>query len=326
MKPLARVPLAYWMAAVALVGCDASAPSLGPSTTVAPRPLAGAKNTPLLYVAADYGSTVVNIYTYPKVKFVGRVKSDESFARVCSDPKTGHVFVSQNNGLDEYQRGETTKIATLAAPEGYTQLLGCSIDPFSGDVAAVAYESKGGLLIYPHGTGTPVVYSDSSIHAYYYCSYDESGNVFVLGYGVGSKYITSVFTELPKGGNAFRDIAMPFIGYPQKLQWDGKYIALNEGGTIYQMHVSGSTGTIVGTTRLIGDTEPAGGTVWITGDTVLGPHGGEGARRVGTWNYPAGGDPSNVTPNVAPKHSIISDINLSEPAQSDTSRNPGLKP
>ena len=170
-------------------------------------------------------------------------------------------------------------------------MLGCSIDPLSGDVAAVAYESKGGLLIYPHGTGTPRVYSDSSIHAYYYCSYDDGGNIFVLGYGVGTEYITSVFTELPKGGVEFRDITMPFVGYPQKLQWDGKHIALNEGGTIYQMQVSGSTGTIVGTTRLLGDTEPAGGTVWITGNTVLGPHGGASARRVGTWNYPAGGNP-----------------------------------
>lgn len=236
------------------------------------------KNEALLYVATDFGeNTIVNIFTYPKVKFVGSVTSDMAFARVCSDPKTGHVFVSQNAGLDEYQRGSTTKIATLEAPEGYTQLSGCSIDPLSGDVAAVAYESKGGLLIYPHGTGAPLVYSDPTIHAYYYCSYDASGNLFVLGYGVGNTYITSVFTELPKGGKALRDITLSaFIGYPQKLQCDGKYMALNEGGTIYQVQVSGSNGTIVGSTRLLGDTEGAGGTVWIAGNTVLGPHGGGG--------------------------------------------------
>jgi hypothetical protein len=284
------------------------------------------RNKALLYVASDYGeNTFVNIFTYPRGKFVGNVTSDMSFARVCSDPKTGHVFVSQANGLDEYQRGETTKITTLAAPQGYTQLLGCSIDPLSGDVAAVAYESLGGLLVYRHGTGTPLVYSDPSIHAYYYCSYDDSGNVFVLGYGVGSEYITSVFTELRKGRTTFRDITMPFIGYPQKLQWDGKHMALNQGGTIYQMQVSGSTGRIVGTTRLLGDTESAGGTVWIAGDTVLGPYGGASAHRVGTWNYPAGGDPTNVTHRVARKNTIISDINLSEPAESEGSH-PRLRP
>ena len=315
MKPLARVSLAYWMAAVSLVGCDASAPLFGPSTSLASRPAAGTKNRALLYVATDAGeNTVVNIFTYPKVKFVGSVTSDMAFARVCSDPKTGHVFVSQNNGLDEYHRGETTKITTLSAPEGYTQLQGCSIDPLSGDVAAVAYESKGGLLIYPHGTGTPLIYSDPTIHAYYYCSYDNSGNLFVLGYGVGNTYITSVFTELPKGGKALRDITMPFIGYPQKLQWDGEHMALNEGGTIYRMQLVGSRGNIVGTTSLQGDTEGAGGTVWIAGDTVLGPHGGEAARRVGIWNYPAGGNPLRVTPHVGGKNMIISDINLSEPA------------
>ncbi len=75
------------------------------------------------------------------------------------------------------------------------------------------------------------------------------------------------------------------------------------------------TGTIVGTTRLLGDTEPAGGTVWIAGDKVLGPHGGANARRVGTWNYPAGGDPIKVTRRVGGKNTIISDINLSEPTQ-----------
>jgi hypothetical protein len=301
------------MAAVALARCSAAAPSFDPRTMPAFGPTMAMKGTALLYVATDAGeNTVVSIFTYPKVKFVGSVTSDMAFARVCSDPKTGHVFVSQSAGLDEYQRGGTTKIATLAAPEGYTQLLGCSIDPLSGDVAAVAYESKGGLLIYPHGTGTPLIYSDPTIHAYYYCSYDDSGNLFALGYGLGSTSVTSVFTELHKGGKVLRDIALSaFIGYPQKLQWDGKYMALNEGGTIYQVQVSGSNGKIVGTTRLLGDTEPAGGTVWIAGDTVLGPHGGEGARRVGTWNYPAGGNPLRVTPHVGGKHTIISDINLS---------------
>jgi hypothetical protein len=242
VKPVARRMFACWIATVALAGCGASGASLAPNTTPAARPAAGIKNKALLYVATDYGTTTVNIFTYPEGEFVGSLTSDMSFARVCSDPKTGHVFVSQNNGLDEYQRGETTKITTLAAPEGYTQLLGCSIDPLSGDVAAVAYESLGGLLVYPHGTGTPLVYSDPSVHAYYYCSYDDKGNIFILGYGVGTEYITSVFSELPKGGKAFRDITMPSVGYPQKLQWDGKHMALNEGATIYQMRVSGSTG------------------------------------------------------------------------------------
>ena len=63
------------------------------------------------------------------------------------------------------------------------------------------------------------------------------------------------FFGTAKGGKAFRDITMPFVGYPQKLQWDGKHMALNAGGTIYQMQVSGSRGKIVGTTGLRGDTE-----------------------------------------------------------------------
>ena len=124
MKFFAKPSPANWIAAVALAGCAVSAPSFAPRTTPASRPAVETKNRALLYVATDYGTTIVNIFTYPEGKFVGSLTSNMAFARVCSDPKTGHVFVSQNNGLDEYQRGETTKITTLEAPEGVHPVAG----------------------------------------------------------------------------------------------------------------------------------------------------------------------------------------------------------
>ena len=316
MKPVARRTFACWLAAVALAGCGASGPSFGPSTTPASRPAVGIKNKALLYVATDYATTIVNIFTYPEGKFVGSLTSDLSFARVCSDPKTGHVFVSQTYGLDEYQRGETTKITTLAAPEGYTQLLGCSIDPLSGDVAAVAYESLGGLLIYPHGTGTPLVNSDPSVHAYYYCSYDDRGNIFILGYGVGTQYITSVFSELPKGRKAFRDITMPFVGYPQKLQWDGKHMALNEGGDdLSNARIRFDRNDC----RHDGFARRYGACRWDPCGLPATPYWGrtvvKARAALGPGTTPPAAIPIKITRRVGARNTIISDINLSEPTQ-----------
>jgi hypothetical protein len=219
MGPRRELSVACFVAAFGLIQCSGPLPSVPSSVTPALRAATGTKDTPLLYVAggANGGVTLVVMYTYPKLQFVGQLKANESFARVCSDPKTGHV----------------------------------------------------------------------------------------------GEYITSVFAELRKGSKTLKDIALnQFLGYPQKLEWDGKYMALNEGGTISRVQVSGTKGTIVGTTTLQGDTEGAGGTVWIDGHTVFGPYGGSSSRRVGIRKYPAGGEPVSVTESIA-KSVPISDINLS---------------
>jgi hypothetical protein len=313
MKPRFEYVLACFTVAVAFTGCSAPVPPVASSATPA-FGSALAKSTELLYVAGARGHTEVKIFTYPTMRLVGHVMSDENFAKVCSDPKTGHVFVSQSDGLDEYQRGGTTKIATLASPDGYGALAGCSIDPISGDVAAVAYAGPGGLLVYPHGTGTPLVYTDARIAAYYYCAYDASGNLFVLGYGVGKTHVRAGFAELLKGGNVLIDIRLnQSISEPQKLQWDGKFMALELGGTIHRVQVFGTEGKIVSTTILQSGNPAAGGDLWINGNTILGPHGGLTGKgsSVGVWKYPAGGDPIRVTRDVTYKRTDIGDLNLS---------------
>jgi hypothetical protein len=63
----------------------------------------------------------------------------------------------------------------------------------------------------------------------------------VLGYGVGYRSVFPVFTELRKGTTKFRDLQVDqYIEYAQKLQWDGKYITLNLGNTLYRVTVSGT--------------------------------------------------------------------------------------
>ncbi len=306
--------LAYWLAAPLLAACSAPANPVNPTPVSPPAETAKTKGE-LLYVGVNYG---VNVFTYPRIKFVASLPSDESFPAVCSDPKTGHVFVSETQGLDEYEHGGTTAIETLAVPPGYTALQGCSIDPISGDVAVVAYEGYkgGGLLIYHHGRGNPRTYSDPTVHAYYYCSYDNRGNVFVLAYGVGSPSVYPVFTELPKGAGSFRDLTLSgYLQYPKKVQWDGKHLALTLSGAVYQVDVSGSNAKIVGSTRMFGDNMWAAGITWIAHGTVIAGHGDAFARRLGVWPYPAGGYPLRVTPHVTAKNVVLSDVNLSEPPQ-----------
>jgi hypothetical protein len=314
MKPRFRFTLAFCTAAVAVAGCGAPIMPVASSAAPAFSSLTASKSTAFLYVAGARGRTFVKIFTYPKIKLVGQVISDENYAKVCSDPKTGHVFVSQTNGLDEYQRGTTKKIATLAAPDGYTELAGCSIDPLSGNVAVVTEGGPAVVLVFSHGTGTPTVYTDPTIASYYYCAYDDSGNLFVLGYGVGKTHVRAGFAELLKGGNVLFDIRLnQSISEPQKLQWDGKFMALELGGTIHRVQVFGTEGKIVSTTILQSGNPAAGGDLWINGNTILGPHGGLTGKgsSVGVWKYPAGGDPIRVTRDVTYKRTDIGDLNLS---------------
>jgi hypothetical protein len=314
MKRYSDFTASFFVFSAFLTGCGAPALSVASSAPQMTDSASAVKGSAFLYVAAAHPQTTVKIFTYPKIRLVGQVPSDESFASVCSDPKTGHVFVSQTHGLDEYMRGQTKKIATLPAPSGYNELEGCSVDPISGDVAVVTEGAPTAVMVYPHGNGTPLIYTDPSIISYYYSSYDASGNLFVLGYGLHNKSITTGFAELATGSNMLTDITLDeSVGTPQKLQWDGQYMALDKGGTIYRVRVVGTEGKIVSTTLLGSGNPLAGGDLWIDRNKVLGPYGkppGEGVG-VGLYNYPAGGDPISVTHGVVYKGTIVSDLNLS---------------
>lgn len=263
-----------------------------------------------LYLGITQG---LRVYTYPDLVRVRVLTDDESYPRVCSDPKTGHMFLSQTHELDEYDAGASTLIQTLAAPSGYGALTGCSIDPISGNVAVVAGQTKGGLLIYEKGTTEPNIYSDPTIAVYFYCSYDDRGDVFVIGYGIGSRSTFPVFAELRKGATKFRDLHLDQnIRYAQKLQWDGTYMTLNEGNLLYRVAVKGTNATVVGTTVLQGDDVGQGGIAWILGDSVIDGHGSLYARHIGVWPYPAGGEPLHRTRQLEKRRIPVSDINVSE--------------
>lgn len=278
--------------------------------------LPAAKNDDLIYVS-DLIGQVVDIYTYRHHhKLVGEITGFFNPEGLCVD-KAGDVYVTNDTStgehqITEYAHGSTTPIRTLADPDGRAN--GCSVDPTTGNLAVADFwgptERIGNVAVYQNATGTPTIYSNSNIYYYYYCGYDESGNLFVDGETEGSVFGLG---ELPKGGSTLNFINVNQTIYlPGGVQWDGKYLAVgdqvavkhNFTSTVYQFAITGSTGTEVNAMVLTGSSEVA--QFWIPRVTTT--HDGTrliGANQTGKdtliWDYPAGGNPiSTITGETDP--------------------------
>ena len=124
----------------------------------------------------------------------------------------------------------------------------------------------------------------------YFAGYDSKGNLFVDGFNSNRAF---ALVELPKGSNSFESISLnQTIEFPGGVQWDGKHLAVEDQltGNIYQFAISGSNGTLEGTTPL----EGAGDAVafWIQKpDVVAADAGNEDAE---IWSYPGGGPPIKI--------------------------------
>jgi len=266
----------------------------------------GVTKQDLLYVS-NINAGSVAVYSYPEGKLVGTLTGFHQPDGLCSDKK-GDVWIvnseNSHSGEDivEYKHGGKTPIATL---DDYGQdLVGCSVDPTTGDLAVtniVSYSNaQGSVAIYTHAKGTPKLYTDPQMFAVYFCGYDDKGNLYVDGTQVVQSGVFQ-FAELPKGKTKFTNIALKgaTIHFPGNVRWDGKYMAVgdqeytqlssgNDESAIYQ--TTGAGGKIVGKTVLKGSGDIIGFS--IEGKTVIGPDvqwKGEGNAFI--WNYPAGGKP-----------------------------------
>jgi hypothetical protein len=255
----------------------------------------GAASGDLLYVGGYVGSNegMTYIFSYPAGQLVGSL--DVGTAGMCSDSK-GDVFLTNENAVIEYAHGGTAPIQKLTIPGATTSY--CSVDPTTGDLAVtfLCPPCQGQeLAIFPDAHGTPTRYADPGT-TFYACGYDDQGDLFIDGFT--SQQLALV--ELPKGSSTFTPITLTKnIGDPGQVQWDGKYITVqdeNSPGSIYRIEVSGSTGTVVGTTKFhlcclkfIRGTNQS----WIADGAVTFPYGTHGDRSddIGTWKYPRGGKP-----------------------------------
>ena len=316
MRPFLLAAAISGLIVAMLAGCSAAGPSAPPAVAAGGPASRGAatrswidpaaKNDDLLYVS-DLLAQVVDIYTYRHGhKLVGTLTGFFNPEGLCVD-KAGDVWVTNDTSLGvhqitEYAHGGTTPIQTLNDPDGRAN--GRSVNPKTGDLAVADFwgpsEGIGNVAVYPHASGSPSFYSNPNIFYYYYCGYDDKGDLFVDGETQGSVFGLG---ELAKGGNTLNFIPVNETIYlPGGVQWDGKYLAVgdqvavkhNFTSVIYQFSISGSAGTDVGTTILTGSAQVA--QFWIParrkageGTHVIGPN-QNGADTL-FWDYPSGGNP-----------------------------------
>lgn len=258
----------------------------------------GAITQDLLYVS-DVDEVVV--YSYPQGIFKGRLRRFLDATGVCVD-KNGDVFVADNGygRVYEYKHGGTKRIKTLYPGDA----VGCSVDPTTGNLAVTDLQStsrsgNGNVAIFVNASGKPKYYTDPAFHEYFFCGYDDKGNLFVDGlpYGKGTGY--TLFAELPKGGSTFKDFAVnAYVAGPGGVQWDGKHVAIGDQYShVYEFNIDESKAILVGTTPL-GDAKNVK-QAWIQGDRIIAPNsvGGPGAN-VLIYKYPAGGEPIKTIKGV----------------------------
>ncbi len=270
--------------------------------------LPAAKKDDLLYIS-DLEAQAVDIYSYKGHQLVGSITGFFNPEGLCVD-QAGDVYVTNDTSygvhqISEYAHGSTTLLRTLNDPDG--RVNGCSVDPKTGDLAVAnlwgASDHEGNVAVYKNASGTPTPYSNPNIYYYYFCGYDDRGNLFVDGETYGSVFGLG---ELTKGGNTLGFVSIDQTIYlPGGVQWDGKYLAVgdqvavkhNFTSTIYDFAISGSEGTTVNTMVLTGSNQVS--QFWIPFVDTRGKH-GEGKLLIGPnqdggdtliWDYPSGGNP-----------------------------------
>ncbi len=296
-------------AAVALLaaGCGGpTAPVLAPQAPVRPAQqfdptgswmAPAAAQQDLIYVSDSQGK--VYVFSYPGEKQVGLLQGFKSPAGVCSDPSTGDVYVvdTTNVAVFKYKHGGTKPIKTLTM-FGYFPF-DCAVDPASHDVAVANISANpsgpGSLSIFRRGAFFPSNYTDPAFNAYFFCSFDDHGNVLVDGADTNS--YQTLFGELAKGATAITAVTLDkAIGYPGGVQWDGTYMAIQDtlSRILYRFKIVGSHGRSTGSVRFKVDRSTLLHGFWIQGHTIVMPYGTVSrlVRMVGRWPYPAGGAPS----------------------------------
>lgn len=246
----------------------------------------------LLYVS---DVRTVTVYSYPQGKYIGTLRHFYLATGMCVDNK-GNVFVVDGGyyKIFEYAHGGTKRIATLQSPTKGP--VGCSVDPTTGDLAvgSLGFGSAPTVAIWKNARGKPKTYQDSAFHQFYFCSYNDRGNLFVDGLTApGSGHFG--LAALPKGASQLKNIAVSqYISYPGGVEWDGKHVAVGDQNrpVIYQLAIARGRGTVVGTTHM-GSGARSVKQFWIQGQTLIAPntipgHGGYGSKAL-LYHYPAGG-------------------------------------
>jgi hypothetical protein len=285
-----------------LVGCGA-APSGAIPQAVSQSGVhrAGGSSGDLIYANREEGNVV--IVTYPGMKTVTRFNvPNQAYAPnvfgICSDT-SGNVFITANyitpyaGNIYEYSHGATNPFATLSVAK-YFQAYDCSYDSGTGNLAVADYShgyGYGGVSIFANEQGQPTVYTVPNMGFPEYVGYNDKGDLFASGGNTQTG--ACVFAELPKGSSTFNDVTLPYgLGCSGRIQWDGKYITMQDrrNYVINRLSISGSTASIVGTTTLKDVTKVGMGESWFDAkhSHLVVPE-GHFTRVLGDYAYPRGG-------------------------------------
>lgn len=275
--------------------------------------------------AADHGETYV--LTYPDGQFVAKVNN---WGWMCSDPNNGDVYITNGADLSQYLPGGTTRIGlvTVSTDE---ELGGCSVSPVNGNLAVIATQrfalhhvQHTWLTVFGtrHGLSklARILVPRLSAGSTEFCGYDNRGNLFADGVNVKTDAVG--LAELQKNAKHFVDISVDHLTAWGPVQWDGNYITVEDENNpaIYRISVSGSTGTVVGSTRLRHPSGTKGekfAATWIQGDTVLaGTNLGTGKDNgIGLWDYPRGHQPYKVLNYFGHRHGHVLYVVVSAPGR-----------
>lgn len=246
----------------------------------------------MLYASTQLSG--LNVYSYPGLRLLGTMTlgAGELGMGLCSD-RNGDVFATitqlqEPNYIFEYVHGGTDPIAELS--EGGSPN-GCAIDATTGNLAVANWlyaSSNGGVVVYRHAKGAPTYYNAAGFTRYYYCAYDDDGNLFASGNGG--------LAELPKGSGTFTNISLPRGVHPVSIQWNENELVASAAGRnypqkIWRLRVAGSTATLIGTTLLRTPSKTASqGFVQfeIEGRNIIMPNNNYDSI-LGIWGFPAGG-------------------------------------
>ncbi len=315
ISSLAKYAVGVTVAAALLAGCSSGGgSSLSPSTSAGAQGVAGPghalsyhgvllasrmmpqvrpiqipaqpdkkkKKGAIQYISNFYSSAILQ-FNYPKSDAsTGTISGTTDPQGMCTKTGKGTWWVvsSGSDTVDEFKAGGTSPINSLSVTVG--EPAGCAIDS-KGDIA-VSVLGTGDVVIFTGGTGSGTEVSDGLVSTYF-LGYDKSGNLFADG--ITTSY-TYGMVELAAGGSSFSSVTLPnTISFPGQVQYDGKYITLDDqsAASIYQYSVSGGVATLAGTVPLSGAVDCV--QTWIAGKIVICPD--AGAENGKIYAYPAGG-------------------------------------
>jgi hypothetical protein len=260
-----------------------------------------ARSEDLIYVS-DEGPSVL-VLSYPAGDLVGVLRGFNGATGECVDP-SGDVWIADEVASEilEYAHGVSVPKTTLRDRAYYPQ--GCAVDPTSGNLAVTNYsgfQGVGNLLVYRGARGEPKRFTDPDFAQYYFCAYDDRGNLFVDGTGGGYNR----YAVLRRGSEKLQTIALDEDLYVSGgVLWDGKHIVLGgwNGSEPLLYQTAGFNGRVVKSIDL-GD----GGTLtfWIQKGTVVA--GGCCERGLSLWKYPEGGLPvGHIAGHFWPYYVVVS--------------------